>query len=89
MVNYQEERAKLTNAQLNKLKSAAKNRIRLNKKIRFNKKDFENEELPRELIIATRQTMKICNAITRNMSTDIKFSKDQILKFSHESVTVL
>ena len=44
MAIYQEERVKLTNTQLNKLKSAAKNNIRTI--LRLNKENFEDEELP-------------------------------------------
>ena len=78
MANYQEARVKLTNTQLNKLKSAAKNRK--GTIIRLNKKNFEDEELPHELFLTTRQTTKIRNAYANNMSTDIKLSKAQISK---------
>ena len=44
MANYQEARVKLTNTQLSKLKSAAKNKPRTI--LRLNKKKFEDEELP-------------------------------------------
>ena len=44
MVNYQKARVKLTNTQLNKLKFEAKNKT--GTKLRLNKKNFENEELP-------------------------------------------
>ena len=44
MANYQEVRVKLTNTQLNKLKSAAKNEARTI--LRLNKKNFEDEEFP-------------------------------------------
>ena len=67
MVNYQKEKVKLTNTQLN----------------------FEDEELSHELFATTRQSIKVCNAIANNTSTNIKLHKDQILKFSQESVTVL
>ena len=40
MVNYQEERIKLTNTQLNKLKSAAKNKA--GTILRLNRKNFED-----------------------------------------------
>ena len=56
MANYQEAKVKLTNTQLNKLKSAAKNitgRI-----LRLTKKNFEDEELPHELFLTARQTTK-------------------------------
>ena len=76
MANYQEARVKLTNTQLSKLKSAAKNKtgtiLRLKK--------FEDEELPNELFLKTRQTTKIVNALANFKSTDIKLSKTQISK---------
>ena len=42
MANYQEARVKLTNTQLNKLKSAAKNKTGII--LRLNEKNFEDEE---------------------------------------------
>ena len=77
MANRQEARVKLTNTQLNKLKSAAKNKTETI--LRLNKTKFEDEELPHELFLTTRQTTKLRNAFA-NMSTDIKFSKAQISK---------
>ena len=60
MANYQEARVNLTNTQLNKLKSAANSKTE--KILRINKKNFEDEELPYELFLPTRQTTKIRNA---------------------------
>ena len=75
MANYQESRIKLTNTQLNKLKSTEINKtvtiLRLNKK-------FEDEELPHELFLTTREATKIKHVFANNISTDIKFSKNQI-----------
>ena len=76
MANYQEAKVKLTNTQLNK--SSGKNKTETI--LRLNKKNFEDEELPLELFLTTRQTTKIRNAVANNMSTDIKLSKDQICK---------
>ena len=78
MTNYQETRVKLTNTQLNKIKSAAKNMA--GTILRLNKEKFENEELPHELFLTRRQTTKIRNAFGNNTSTDIKLSKSQISK---------
>ena len=78
MANYQEARVKLTNTQLNKLKSAAKNKT--GTILRLNKKNFEDEELPHELFLTTKQITKIRNAFANNMSTDAKLSKAQISK---------
>ena len=61
------------NTQLKKLRSAAKNKTRTI--LRLNKKNFEDEELPHELLLTTRQTTKIRNPFANNMSTNIKLSK--------------
>ena len=66
------------NTQLNKLKSAARNQTETI--LSSNKKNFEDEELPYEIFLATRQTTKIRNAFANNASTDIKLSKAQISK---------
>ena len=76
MTNYQEERVKLTNTQLNKLKLVRKNKTRTI--LRFNKKNFEDEELPHEFFLTKTQTTKIENAFANNISNDIKLSKAQI-----------
>ena len=81
MANYQEVRVKLTNTQLSKLKSAAKNKTETI--LRLNKKNFEDEELPHEVFLTTRQKVKISNAFANNMSTDVKISKAQIKKSSN------
>ena len=78
MANYQEARIKLTNTELNKLKYGAKNKT--GTILRLNKKNFEDEELPHELFITTRQTTKIRNVFVNNMSTHINLSKAQISK---------
>ena len=39
---------------------------------------FNGNNLPRELLLTTRQTTKLRNAIENNMSFDIKLSKAQI-----------
>ena len=47
---------------------------------RMNIKMFNGNNLPHELLLTTKQTTKLRNAIENNMSTDIKFSKDHIYK---------
>ena len=39
---------------------------------------FSTNNLPHELLLTTRQTTKLRNAVENNMSTDIKLSKVQI-----------
>ena len=79
MANYQEAWVKLTKTQLNKLKSAAKNKT--GTILRLNKKEFEDEELPHEIFLTTRQTTKTKNAFANNVSTDIKLTKIIKLKY--------
>ena len=64
---------KLTNTQLNKLKSPARNKT--GTILRLNKKNFEDEELPHELFLTTRQTTKARNIFANYMSADLKLSK--------------
>ena len=78
MVEYNTVNAKLSNSQLNKLKSAVKNRQGTT--LRMNAKMFNANNLPRELLLTTRQTTKLRNGIENNMSTDIKLSKAQTSK---------
>ena len=79
MANYQEAWVKLTKTQLNKLKSAAKNKT--GTILRLNKKEFEDEELPHEIFLTTRQTTKTKSAFANNVSTDIKLTKIIKLKY--------
>ena len=59
MAKYQKRRVKLTNTQLNKLKSAVKHKT--GTILRINKKNFQDEELLHELFLTTRQATKIRN----------------------------
>ena len=78
MVEYNIVNAKLSNSQLNKLKSAVKSNEGTT--LRMNAKIFNGNNLPHELLLTIRQTTKLRNAIEKNMSTDIKLSKSQISK---------
>ena len=51
MKNFQEARVKLTNTQLNKLKSAARNKTGII--LILNKKNYEKEKLSHELFLTT------------------------------------
>ena len=46
----------------------------------MNAKMFSANNLPHKLLLTTRQTTKLGQAIENNMSTDIKLSKAQISK---------
>ena len=70
MVIYEEARVKLTNTQLQKLKAAVTNKT--GKTLRITKKSFQDDELPHELFLTTREKTKIINTFANNMSTDKK-----------------
>ena len=78
MVKYNKVNAKLSNLQLNKLKKGIKDNNVVT--LRIGVKNFSKEDLPHELLLTTRQTTKLRNAINNNMSTEIKLSKAQIKK---------
>ena len=80
MVEYNTVNAKLSNLQLNKLKSAVKNKQGTT--LRMNARMFNGNTLPHELLLTTRQTTELRNNIENNMSTDIKLSKAQISKIN-------
>ena len=75
MVEYTKVNVKLSNTQLKKLKDAVKNNIGTT--LRIISKIFNENNLPHELLLTTRQKTKIRNAFN-NMSTDLKLSKAQI-----------
>ena len=78
MVEYSKVIVKLSNSQLNKLKSVVKNKTGVT--FRVNIKMFNGNNLPHELLLTTRQKTKLRNAFENNMSIDIKLSKAQISK---------
>ena len=74
MVNYEEARVRLTN--INKLKSALKNKV--GETLRITKKNFQDEELPQKSLLTARQKIEIGNAFGNNMLTGIKLNKAQL-----------
>ena len=73
---------KLSNSQLNKLKSAIKNKtdvvLRLSSNMIGNSND--NTNFPHELLLTNRQVANLRKAFANHLSTDIKFSKAQLSK---------
>ena len=73
MVEYNKANVKLSDSQLNELKTAVKNQTGVT--LRMNIKMFNGKNLPHELLLATRKTTKLRNTIKNNTSTDIKLSR--------------
>ena len=53
----------------------------------INKKNFQDEVLPHELFLITRQTTKIRNVLANNTLTDIKLTKAQTSKIIQSGVS--
>ena len=78
MVKYSKVDVKLRDAQLEKLKTAVKNKTATT--LRMSSKMFDGNDLPHELLLTTRKKTKLRNAFNDNMWTDLKLSKAQISK---------
>ena len=78
MVEYNKVNVKLLDTQLEKLKNAVKNKTGAT--LRIGLKMFNENNLPHELLLTTRQKTKLRNDFNNNMSTDLKLSKAQISK---------
>ena len=82
MTQYNRLNVKLSNSQLNKLKSAIKNEtevvLRLSPNIIGDSNDVAN--FLHELLLTDRQISSIRKAFSNNSSVDIKFSKTQLSK---------
>ena len=73
---------KLSNSQLNKLKSAIKNGTNVALKVSSNMVGNSNDEtnFPHKLLLTNRQTLSLREAYNNHTSADIKFSKAQLTK---------
>ena len=71
---------KLSNSQLNKLKSTIKNESELVLRLSPNMIDDNETNFPHELLLTNRQVANICIAFANHSSTDIKLSKSQLSK---------
>ena len=82
MTQYNRLNVKLSNSQLNKLKSSIKNEtevvIRLSPNMIGDSNDKDN--FPHELLLTDRQVSGIRKAFSNTSSVDIKFSKTQLSK---------
>ena len=82
MTRYSSLNVKLSNSQVNKLKSSIKNEtdvvLRISSNMVGNSND--NTNFPHELLLTNRQVENVHKAFAKNTSTDIKLSKTQLSK---------
>ena len=82
MAQYNSLNVKLSNSQLNKLKSSIKNETDVVLRISSNMVGNSNDNINflHELLLTNRQVANICKAFANHSSTDIKLSKTQLSK---------
>ena len=82
MTQYSSLNVKLSNSQLNKLKSSIKNETDVVLRISSNMvgNSIDNTNFPHELLLTNRQVENIRKAFAKNTSTDIKLSKTKLSK---------
>ena len=73
MVENNKVNVKLSDKQLRKLKTAVKNKTGTT--LRMSLKIFDENDLPHELLLTTRQKAKLRNAFNNNVQADIKLCK--------------
>ena len=71
---------KLSNSQLNKLKSAIKNETEVVLRLSSNMIGDNETNFPHKLLLTNRQVSNLRKAFANNSSTDIKLSKTQLSK---------
>ena len=82
MTQYNSLNVKLSNSQLNKLKSAIKNGIDVVLRLSSNMvgNSYDEINFPHKLLLTNRQTLTLRKAFNNHTSADINFSKAQITK---------
>ena len=82
MTQYNSLNVTLSNSQLNKLKSAIKNKTEVVLRLSSNMIGNSNDEInfPHKILITDRQVANLCKTFGNNSSTDIKLSKTHLSK---------
>ena len=80
MTQYNILNVKLSNSQLNKFKSAMKNKNEVVLRLSSNMIGDNETNFPHKLLLTNRQISKHCKAFANHLSADIKLSKTQLSK---------
>ena len=80
MTQYNSLNVKLSNSQLNKLKSAIKNEAEVILRLSSNMIGDNETNFPHELLLTNRQVSNLRKSFANNSSADIKLSKTQLSK---------
>ena len=77
MTQYNSLNVKLSNSQLNKLKSAIKNETEVVLRLSSNMIGNNETNFPHKFLLTEKQVPNICKSFGNNSSADIKLSKTQ------------
>ena len=80
MTQYNSLNAKLSTSQLNKLKSAIKNKTEAVLRLLSNMVGDDETNFSHKLLLTNRQVANLRKAFANNLSTEIKLSKTQLSK---------
>ena len=80
MTQHNSLNVKLTNSQLNKLKSAIKNESEVVLRLSSNMLGNNETNFPHELLLTHRQVSSLRKSFANNSSADVKLSKTQLSK---------
>ena len=80
MTQYNSLNVKLSNSQLNKLKSAIKNETEVVLRLSSNMIGDNETSFPHKLSLTNRQVSNRCKTFANHLSADIKLSKTQVSK---------
>ena len=80
MTQYNSLNVKLSNSQLNKLKSAIKNESEVVLRLSSNMTGDNESNFPYNLLLTNRQVANLCKAFADKSSTNIKLLKTQLSK---------
>ena len=80
LTQYKSLNVKLSNSQLNKLKSAIKNEAEVILRLSSNMIGDNETNFPHELLLTNRQVSNLRKSFANNSSADIKLSKTQLSK---------
>ena len=84
MTQYNSLNVKLSNSQLNKLKSAIKNETEVVLRLSTNMVGDNENNFPHKLLLTNRQVANIRKAFANHSSSDIKLSKTQLSKIYNQ-----
>ena len=78
MTQYNRLNVKLSNSQLNRFKSAIKNKSEAVLRLSSNMIGDNETNFPHKLLLTNRQVSNLCKAFLNHLSVDIKLSKTQL-----------